>query len=62
MFIKVKKKELTYLIEAVLCVTTTPDSKYIISGGQDRSVVILDIELKKKIHVFRYVHASKRVF
>ncbi len=53
------KSYITKVIEAVLSVTVSPDSKYIVTGGQDHSVTILDIELKQKVHAFRYVIGSK---
>jgi hypothetical protein len=54
MSIKVTFLLLTYieLIEGVLSVTVTPDSKFIITGGQDKSVTILDIQKQEKIHTF----------
>ncbi len=50
------------LIESIGALIVSPDNKYIISGSDDKSIKIFDIEGKKVVHHFQDAHEGKFCF
>ncbi|OLN82144.1 putative WD repeat-containing protein C2E1P5.05 [Colletotrichum chlorophyti] len=41
-------------VEKILCVAASPDGKYVVTGGEDRRLIIYDAETLKPIRVFTH--------
>jgi len=43
----------------ILSVDISSDNKYIVSGSEDRSIKLFDLQAKKEIHCFERIHQRK---
>ncbi|TKW56314.1 putative WD repeat-containing protein C2E1P5.05 [Colletotrichum tanaceti] len=48
------KKTFQRHVEKILCVAASPDGKYVVTGGEDRRLIIYDAETLKPIRVFTH--------
>ncbi|WYZ38647.1 hypothetical protein EsH8_III_000561 [Colletotrichum jinshuiense] len=48
------KKSFQRHVEKILCVAASPDGKYVVTGGEDRRLIIYDAETLKPIRVFTH--------
>jgi len=49
-------------IGAVLSLATSLDGKYLVSGSEDKSIKIFDIETKQEVHHFSEIHEGILIF
>ncbi|EFQ29823.1 WD domain-containing protein [Colletotrichum graminicola] len=48
------KKSFQRHVDKILCVAASPDGKYVVTGGEDRRLIIYDAETLKPIRVFTH--------
>ena len=42
--------------------TVTPDNRYVITGSDDKSIKILDLETKQQVHHFENAHTCMEIY
>jgi WD40 repeat protein len=43
----------------IYCLAISSDSKYLLSGSEDRSILVIDLEARAVLHQFKNAHEGK---